>query len=46
MKSSDHCSDNILTSSENKKEFISDDEKAEVLDNGFKLVSSDENFDQ
>ena len=46
MKSSDYCSDNISTIVENNKEYISDDEKAEVLDNGFKLVSSDKNYAQ
>ena len=42
MKSSDHSTNNIPTIIENNKEYISNDEKAEVLANGFKLVSSDE----
>ena len=46
MESSDHSTNNIPTTVENNKEYISDDEKAEVLANGFKLVSSDENYDQ
>ena len=46
MESSDHSTNNIPATVENNKEYISDDEKAEVLANGFKLVSSDENYDQ
>ena len=42
MKISDHCTNNIPTIIENNKKYICDDEKAEVLANSFKLVSSDE----